>query len=99
MLPRFTEKAANKLRWKFSAAGHLKVLPKDRGRICILLAFLVWIPLTSFAGQNYLPPLERSISIQVKNIPLSDALDRIAAQGKFSFSYNSKIFKGDEKIS
>jgi hypothetical protein len=50
------------------------------------------------AGGNYIPPLERSISISARSISINEALNRIATLGHFSFSYSPKAFNGDEKV-
>ncbi|WP_159466837.1 STN and carboxypeptidase regulatory-like domain-containing protein [Dyadobacter sp. 3J3] len=42
--------------------------------------------------------LNRSISVSVKNKPVSDVLKTIGDQGNFSFSYNSDIIAGDSLV-
>ncbi len=58
--------------------------------VCILLVFVC----ISFAQT----PLQKNISIQVKNQRLSNVLDIIGNTGNFNFSYNSKIVKKDSLV-
>jgi hypothetical protein len=44
------------------------------------------------------PILERSVSLKVNNISVSNVLEIIAKQGDFSFSYNSEIIDVNDKI-
>lgn len=44
------------------------------------------------------PILERSISLKVNNVSISNVLEMIARQGDFSFSYNSEIIEVNDRI-
>lgn len=66
----------------------------------ILMALLfAFVACTTRAQQNAVPPLERVISIKATNMPLDAFLNKLSESGKFSFSYNTKTFDPDRKIS
>jgi hypothetical protein len=66
----------------------------DAIRILIALS-VAFGPAFLFAQKN---PLNRKISIKVRQKPLEYALDEIADEGKFSFSYNSDLFPTDSLV-
>lgn len=64
---------------------------------CILLSLCFFI-FISGAAQTATPILERKISIQLEEEKLPSALDHIARQGGFSFSYNAAIVPPEQTI-
>lgn len=52
----------------------------------------------SFSQSKTIPILERKITISIKEEKLSVALNKIAQQGNFSFSYNSSIISDSETV-
>jgi hypothetical protein len=58
---------------------------------------LIFIIISSFSFAQT-PILERPISLKVTNEKTSTVLDMIAKQGNFSFSYNSEILDGNNRI-
>jgi CarboxypepD_reg-like domain len=59
---------------------------------------LILLLISSFSFAQ-IPILERPISLKVTNEKTSTVLDIIAKQGNFSFSYNSEILDGNNRIS
>jgi hypothetical protein len=48
--------------------------------------------------QSPIPLLEREVTVSFNNESVKTALDRIAAQGKFTFSYPSNLFDSEKKV-
>ncbi len=60
----------------------------------------VLLLLFAFAkAQRNIPLLERKISVQLSNVSLETALNIIAIQGQFTFSYNADIIDKQKKVS
>lgn len=73
---------------------------KKSTKLIILSAIAVLFLFTpagkSIAQQHH---LGKKISITFKEIPLKVALNQIAAEGQFKFSYNSSLIDGNRKVS
>ena len=63
-------------------------------RLYLLVACL----LTLTAGAQTVTPLERLISVDLRNERIEDALKQIEQQGRFSFSYNPAILTGSRQV-
>ena len=48
--------------------------------------------------QSPIPLLEREVTVSFNNESVKTALDRIASQGKFTFSYPSNLFDSEKKV-
>lgn len=55
----------------------------------ILAYILLLLPV--FAQAQNVPLLERNLNISIDNMPVAQALDKIAAQGNFTFSYTPSV--------
>jgi hypothetical protein len=64
----------------------------------LLLLWLLVVTTTNLFGQSSVPVLEREVTVSFNGEPVKSALDRIAAQGKFVFSYPSNLFDADKKV-
>jgi len=65
----------------------------------LCLCFLIVIFSLPVNGQEkYIPLLERTITISLQQEKMPSALNKIAHQGGFSFSYNSSIISPDETV-
>lgn len=64
-------------------------------RTFAILPLLLLVTL-NVAGQSSL--LNRKISVQLKQVPLNDALDKIGKAGGFSFSYDADIIRGNRPV-
>lgn len=62
----------------------------------LLITLLLGIPAWGRAQAN---PLNRKISVKVRQKPLDYALDEIAHRGRFNFSYNADLFPTDSVVS
>src|SRR5215216_46892 len=67
-------------------------------RFSCLLIFMFALSRSLLFAQTKTPLLERTVSVNVVNEPLEDVLDKIALQGKFSFSYNPGIIDVKKKV-
>ncbi|PSL31504.1 LA_2272 family surface repeat-containing protein [Dyadobacter jiangsuensis] len=74
--------------WAFITGG-----TGNAGAICFVLCALS--PFTA-SGQQW---LDKPVSVQVKNVPVKDALSAIAQQGGFQFSYSADLIPGDSIVS
>ncbi len=54
--------------------------------------------LTSVASSSFSPPLDRSVSLQARDISLRDALDRLAAAARIRLSYASELLPLDRRV-
>ncbi len=68
---------------------------KKQLKIYIILLFLSLLCTRSEAQTHSI--LERSVTVRLSNTPLKEALNTVAQQGRFQFSYNASIFNLDKK--
>lgn len=71
-----------------------KLVPSNT--LYVLLVLLICLFHSSLSAQESL--LQNKISIELKELSVSDALDSIAAKYNCYFTYNSDLFKDHEKI-
>lgn len=64
----------------------------------LLLCFLISLLSFSLKGQASPPPLERKITLNIQQAPIDEILNKLSAQGKFTFSYSTKYVEVDQKI-
>lgn len=48
-------------------------------------------PLSSVASRNWMPPLDRAVSLHGRNLSLREALDRLSAAARFRVSYVAEL--------
>ena len=65
----------------------------------LLVLFLLFCIPAVFAQQDPGPVAERNITLNIKNESLKKVLDKIAEQGKFTFSYPSSLIDPEKKVS
>jgi iron complex outermembrane receptor protein len=71
--------------------------PKKKILIILLFFCCLWLPFSTQAYQS--SPLDKSISIQVTDISLAEALEAIAAKAGITFSYSSTQLNVQRKVS
>jgi hypothetical protein len=65
-----------------------------RWTITVCLLFIYWL-----ADANEIPFLERTVTIQIREERIDEALRKIALQGGFTFSYNPSIIPTEKVVS